>query len=79
MNETTLFVEETAPEGYKLLWTGESPQEAMTFLITCTSQNRLELWSRAHANSPKGFAPMAYRDNDGKVMVSQTFRMLCLN
>ena len=79
MKKNTLFIEETTPEGYKILWKNGTAQEAMTFLESCTSKNRIELWSKAHAETEKGFCPMAYREaNSNKVMVSTTFRMLAL-
>ena len=80
MNKNTLFIEETTDEGYNILWKNGNPQEAIEFLQSCPSKNRLELWSKAHAETEKGFCPMAYREsNSNKVKISNTFKMLCLN
>lgn len=77
---TELFVEETVPEGYRVLWRGRDAHEAMEFLQNCPSSNRLELWSKAWADSDKGFTPMAFRENGSQqVKVSTTFRMLNLD
>ena len=72
-----LFIEETTKEGYNILWRNGTPQEAIDFLVTCKSSNRLELWSKAHAETDKGFCPMAYREaNKSQVKISNTFKML---
>ena len=79
MNNNTLFIEETTETGYNILWKDGNPQEAMNFLVSCQSKNRIELWSKSHAETEKGFCPMAWRDsNSNKVMVSNTFKMLYL-
>ena len=84
MNSTDLFVEETMPDGrYVIVWQGGQPSvsahEAIQFLASSKSPNRLELWSKAHAEGPKGFAPMALRETvSDPVIVSTTFRMLYL-
>ena len=76
-----LFVEETRPDGsYNILWRDGTPAEAIAFLEDCPSTNRLELWSKAHAGTDKGFAPLAYREaNSKQVKVSHTFKFLGLN
>jgi hypothetical protein len=76
-----LLIEETLPnEGYSVLWRGENPHEAINFMQACTTTNRIELWSKLHAEGPKGFAPMAWRQrNSDKVIVTHTFRMLALS
>jgi len=80
MNKNTLFIEETTQEGYNILWKDGTAQEAMSFLKSCQSKNRLELWSKAHVETEKGFCPMAYRNaNSNKVMVSNTFKMFFLD
>lgn len=77
--ETNLFIEETTKEGFKLVWKNGTPQEAIDFLNQSDSINRLELWSKAHAKSTRGFAPLAFRAaNDTKVKASHTFTMFYL-
>ena len=73
-----LIIEATKPDGsYQVVWVGREFENALEFLRDSRLENRLELWSREHAGSPKGFAPMAYRaTNDSHVMVSNTLRML---
>jgi len=85
MSDTTLFVEETMPDGrYEVVWRGKEPassaDDAMQVLVNHVSPNRLELWSRAWAGCDKGFAPMAFREaGSDRVKVGTTFRMLCLD
>ena len=73
-----IFVEKTNADGsYQVVWRGDDIGHAFEFLLNSRLTERLELWSRLHAESPKGFAPMAYRAaNDSRVMVSNTLRML---
>ena len=74
------FIEETALDAYNVLWRGNDPREALNALRSLPMGNRLELWTKAHAASPKGFAPLAFRDkNSLKVMTSHTFEFLHLN
>jgi hypothetical protein len=84
VNKTTLFVEETMPDGrYEVVWREKeaisAAHDAMQFLVDHVSQNRLELWSKSHAESPNGFAPLAFREAGSKrVMVSDTFKIFDL-
>jgi len=73
-----IFVEATKADGsYQVVWRGDDIGHAFEFLWNSRLTERLELWSRLHAESSKGFAPMAYRAaNDSCVMVSNTLRML---
>lgn len=71
------FVEETMPNGsYLVVRHGLNEAEALKVLYTHRSKNRLEMWSRSHAEGPKGFAPAAFKGKDGKVMISNTLAML---
>ncbi len=80
-----LVIEESIPDHledfrYVVVWRGNDPHQAMTELQTSTSANRLELWSKAHAEGPQGFAPMAWRAaNSAKVMITHTFALFGLN
>lgn len=70
------FIEETMPDGsYRKIHTNLSEEEALSLLRESTSTNRLEMWSDALAESPKGFAPAAFK-KDGKVFVGNTLKML---
>ena len=73
-----IFVEATKADGsYQDVWRGDDIGHAFEFLLNSRLTERLELWSRLHAESPKGFTPMAYRAaNDSHAMVSNTLRML---
>lgn len=80
---TDLFIEETVESGhdfsYNIIWRGKNGEwnEAFNVLKTHTSNNRLELWSKAHAESPKGFAPLAFRDKHSRqIMIGNTLKML---
>lgn len=81
-DKNELFVEETIIESedsfrYNVIWRGRDWKEAFETLKSHPSKNRLELWSKSHAEGPKGFAPMAFRDkNSDKVMVGNTLKML---
>lgn len=80
--DNNLFIEETLPASdYKVIWRGtkgiQDINEALTRLKSYPTSNRLELWSKAHASSPKGFAPIAFREQDGReVRISNTLKML---
>lgn len=70
------FVEETMPDySYRVIASDLDEEQALNTLYTAETGNRLEMWSRSLADSPKGFAPAAYRDK-GKVYISSTFAML---
>jgi hypothetical protein len=76
-----LFIEETRPDySYVVVWRqGESENvlTALEELAKHPSPNRLELWSKLHAEGPKGFAPIAFRDKkSNRVMVGNTLKML---
>jgi len=86
MNKNTLYIEETTDAGYKIIWKElnlwnyfETAKKALEFLTSYPSNNRIELWTKAHAETCKGFAPLAYRDKDNKVMISNTFKMFYLD
>jgi hypothetical protein len=71
------FVEERLPDDrFQLVAEGLEAMQAIEVLKSAVSGNRLEVWSKSHAAGPKGFAPVAYRDIDGKVYVSNTLTML---
>ncbi len=79
MNKNQLFIEETTDLGYQVLWRGDDSYEALNQLSNLPTKNRIELWSVAHAESPKGFAPLGYRaKNSSKVSLSHTFTFLGL-
>ena len=75
-----LFIEETLPDySYRIVWRGLDFQTALDVLGSHESGNRLELWSRAQANSPKGFAPFAFRAAlASPVQICGMLRMLML-
>jgi hypothetical protein len=84
MSSINLFIEATTPEGYAIVWRqsdsasiDEAFEEALMQLKTLRSPYRLELWSKAHAETEKGYAPLAFRDrNSDKVLISNTLKML---
>jgi hypothetical protein len=79
MSDNNLFIEETTAEGFNVIWKNGSALEAIDFLIKSESKNRLELWTKAHANTVKGFAPLVFREkNKREVKVSKTFEMFYL-
>jgi hypothetical protein len=70
------FVEESMPDGsFRVLEQGLDEAQALTVLYTYPSENPLEIWSTALADSPKGFAPAAFK-RQGRVMISNTLAML---
>ena len=73
-----IFIEATKADGsYQVVWRGDDIGHAFEFLWNSRLTERLELWSRLHAESSKGFAPMAYRDADSKnVLIANTLKML---
>jgi hypothetical protein len=77
-----LFIEATTlNKQYTVLWRGINGMNdlgmALDILRQHDSPNRLELWSKAHAGTDKGFAPMAYREaNSRTVRISNTLKML---
>ena len=82
--DNNLFIEETPPNReYVVVWRGNNGMqdisEAFDQLQSHPSMNHLELWSKDHASSPKGFAPMAFRLKGGPtnvIKVSHTLMML---
>jgi hypothetical protein len=73
------FIEATTKQGYLVVWRGEgdSAQKALNELVQHPSTNKLELWTKAHAQTDKGFAPLAWKEN-GKVFVTHTFTFIHL-
>jgi len=73
-----LTIEATKADGsYQVVWVGSSFENALEFLQKSTLKERLELWSKEHAESTNGFCPMAYRDADSKnVLIANTLKML---
>ena len=79
-----LFIEATTPAGYDVLWrqpesasVDEAFEQALFQLATMDVPYRLELWSKAHAESGKGFAPMAFRpENSRQVKIGNTLKIL---
>lgn len=85
---TQLLVEETLPNGsYTEIWRGadgdsidEQFKHGLDFMQAYTGDNWIELWSEALADSPKGFAPFAFRKNNSKqVFLSGMLSMLMQN
>jgi hypothetical protein len=77
MDSTTLFIEETTPQGYAIRWQGGTPLEAVSALQSLQTPNRLELWSKAHAATDMGYAPMAFRDAGETIpKIGLVFKML---
>jgi hypothetical protein len=72
----------TLPDGsFAVIWRGTSGiadiNEAIKFMQDFPGTNRLELWSKAHAASPKGFAPMMRREAGSRqLQISSTLKML---
>jgi hypothetical protein len=80
MDKNELFIEETTDSGYQILWRGVDGHEAINQLNTLKTANRVELWSKGHAETCKGFAPLGYRAaNSNKILLSHTFTFLYLN
>jgi hypothetical protein len=82
MNQN-LFIEETTPTGYVIRWQGSKGITEMDIalkeLLSIQSPNRLELWSKCHAASPKGYAPIGFRlplALGGTIYINQTLKML---
>ena len=73
-----IFVEATKADGsYQVVWRGDDIGHAFEFLQNTLIKERLELWSREHAASPNGFAPLAYREgNSTQVLITNTLKML---
>lgn len=81
-----VFIEETLPgqpgwdADYKVVWASNEPdkfERALEQLASLPNPGRLEMWSVAHAESGKGFAPMAYREaNSKQVMIGGMLKML---
>lgn len=73
-----LIVEATKADGsYQVVWAGSGFHNALEFLQNTLIKERLELWSREHAASPNGFAPLAYREgNSTQVLITSTLKML---
>lgn len=80
MNKNQLFIEETLPDhSYNIVWCGEDAREAVKQLTEYQTKNRLELWTKAHAETCKGFAPLGYRTfGADKISLSHTFTFLHL-
>lgn len=85
MNDASnLFIEETLSNGmYQVVWKGTNGygdiETALDMLMHHLTNNRLELWSKAHATTDKGYAPIAYREKNapkGKIQISNTLKML---
>ena len=75
MGAKDYYISTLSDHSYQILWTGTNPFEAIQKLKEANSPHRLELWTRAHAESPKGFSALAYREG-GKTFVSQTFTFI---
>jgi len=73
-----IFIEASLPDGsFTVVWRGQSFADALEELRKNDSPHRLELWSDKHADSPKGFAPMALRYANARVvLISNTLKML---
>jgi len=82
MNDTNLLIEETLSDrSFMVLWRGTNGikdiGEALKIMKEHNTKNRIELWSKAHANSPNGFVPMAYRAADSSIVsISNCLKML---
>jgi hypothetical protein len=75
--KSDLFIEETLADGFAIRWQGGTPDQAMSELQTMQSPNRLELWSKSHAETDMGFAPTAFREAGETVpKIGQVFKML---
>jgi hypothetical protein len=81
MNDN-LFLEETLPDGsYSVIWQGKNGikdiSAALQMLSASVTTNKIEMWSKSHAESPKGFIPMAFREkNSTQIKISNTLKML---
>jgi len=81
-NNNNLFIEATlSNRSYMVLWRGTNGikdiDEALKIMKEHSTNDRIELWSKAHSNSPNGFAPMAYRAaNSDKVVINSILNML---
>jgi hypothetical protein len=81
-DKNNLFIEESLPDGsFNVVWRGTSGindiEQALETLKTYQSNNRLELWSKAHAETSDGYAPMAYRKaGSNQIKISGTLKML---
>ena len=73
-----LTIEATKADGsYQVVWVGSSFENALEFLQKSTLKERLKLWSKEHAESPKGFCPMAYREAGSEhILIAGTLKML---
>jgi hypothetical protein len=70
------FIEESLPDGtYRVIAAALNEEQALAVLVENETSNRLEMWSRALADSPKGFAPAAFKSS-GKVFIGNTLKML---
>lgn len=81
MDHDPYYIEETLPkdQGYKKIWEGENPHNAIAALHETPSPNRLELWTKSHATTEKGFAPLAFRPaGSTQVKISNSFCLLAL-
>ena len=81
LSDPTLFVEETLPDkNYQVIKRGGTAEDLIEFMRSSTSTNRLELWSKAHAETAKGFCPLAIRAaGSPRIQVSATCRMFLLS
>jgi hypothetical protein len=80
MNKNEYFIEETTDLGYNILWRGVDPWLAVGQLKNIATNNRLELWSKSHAETDKGFAPLGFRGkNEQVISLSHTFKFIHLN
>ena len=84
-DKNNLFIEESSPDGsFNVVWRGTNGindiEQALETLKTYQSNNRLELWSKAHAETSDGYAPMAYRKaGSNQIKISGTLKMLMRN
>lgn len=82
MNSTNLIIEETLDDGsFRTIYRGENGiadiGNALERMKTFPSGNRFELWSKAHATSPNGYAPLAFREvGSMEVKISNILKML---
>lgn len=80
MDKNDYFIEETTDNGYSILWRGTDADEAVKQLKELKTPNRIELWTKSHVETTKGFAPLAYRrENESTVSLSHTFIFLHLD
>lgn len=73
-----LLIEATNPDiSYEVIWRGTSLEVALKLMTDSSDVRRLELWSPGHAGGPKGFCPMAYREeNSTRISISNTLRLI---